>query len=341
MKKLFLAIAFLGFVSCISEIPPLSAYEDWVCEVQGGGVIDPETGLEWPKDKTSREDYWEFIHGTGKDGKDGRDGKDGKNGLSAYEIWVKALAEDYFPDWDKEKDTLGDYFRFLKGKDGENGKDGKDGQTPYIGDNGNWWFGDKDTGIKAVGRDGKDGEDGKPGENGKDGKNAENRPWIYLDTHEHHKYSLGRVQTRISSNVMWMAQVTCDIPGLPISNYLTCDFFGSSGSRDFYFEVKELPVDRDITFVIVIDSQTTPSVREFLTVTLHAVPFTNFMETYWRWREDVLQIKDWDGDPRGCPMPYSGGGYWPQNQETVNMFLERYLMYFREEGLPFPDWLFK
>ena len=31
-----------------------------------------------------------------------------------------------------------------------NGKDGKDGLTPYIGDNGNWWIGDNDTGAKAA-----------------------------------------------------------------------------------------------------------------------------------------------------------------------------------------------
>ena len=39
------------------------------------------------------------------------------------------------------------------GKDGENGKDGadgKDGLTPFIGENGNWWIGDTDTGVKAV-----------------------------------------------------------------------------------------------------------------------------------------------------------------------------------------------
>lgn len=39
------------------------------------------------------------------------------------------------------------------GKDGANGTDGKDGAdglTPHIGENGNWWIGDKDTGIQAV-----------------------------------------------------------------------------------------------------------------------------------------------------------------------------------------------
>ena len=42
------------------------------------------------------------------------------------------------------------------GKDGENGKDGadgKDGLTPFIGENGNWWIGDTDTGVKAAADD--------------------------------------------------------------------------------------------------------------------------------------------------------------------------------------------
>ena len=32
---------------------------------------------------------------------------------------------------------------------GEKGVSGDDGGTPYIGDNGNWWVGDFDTGVKA------------------------------------------------------------------------------------------------------------------------------------------------------------------------------------------------
>lgn len=32
---------------------------------------------------------------------------------------------------------------------------GADGQTPYIGENGNWWIGETDTGVKARGEDGK------------------------------------------------------------------------------------------------------------------------------------------------------------------------------------------
>jgi hypothetical protein len=46
---------------------------------------------------------------------------------------------------------------------------GSDGLTPHIGDNGNWYIGDTDTGVKAIGVDGKDGIDGKDGTDGKNG----------------------------------------------------------------------------------------------------------------------------------------------------------------------------
>lgn len=55
------------------------------------------------------------------------------------------------------------------GRDGVDGKNGADGLTPAIGENGNWWIGDTDTGVKAGGADGKDGTDGLTptiGENG-------------------------------------------------------------------------------------------------------------------------------------------------------------------------------
>jgi len=35
------------------------------------------------------------------------------------------------------------------GETGSNGLDGEDGQTPYIGENGNWWIGDVDSGISV------------------------------------------------------------------------------------------------------------------------------------------------------------------------------------------------
>lgn len=43
------------------------------------------------------------------------------------------------------------------------GEDGQDGVTPVIGSNGNWWIGNKDTGVKARGENGNDGKDGNDG----------------------------------------------------------------------------------------------------------------------------------------------------------------------------------
>ena len=68
----------------------------------------------------------------------------------------------------------------LKGRDGEAGQDGasgKDGNTPFIGDNGNWWIGGTDTGVKAAGEKGEKGDTGEKGETGASGKDG-NTPFI-------------------------------------------------------------------------------------------------------------------------------------------------------------------
>jgi hypothetical protein len=41
------------------------------------------------------------------------------------------------------------------GANGANGSNGENGLTPFIGGNGNWWIGTEDTGVKAIGQDGK------------------------------------------------------------------------------------------------------------------------------------------------------------------------------------------
>lgn len=55
------------------------------------------------------------------------------------------------------------------GGTGQDGKDGKDGITPTIGENGNWYLGDEDTGKPSRGATGPQGADGKDGTNGTDG----------------------------------------------------------------------------------------------------------------------------------------------------------------------------
>ena len=41
------------------------------------------------------------------------------------------------------------------------GEDGEPGETPYIGENGNWWIGDADTGVSATGNERPQGVPGK------------------------------------------------------------------------------------------------------------------------------------------------------------------------------------
>jgi len=53
-----------------------------------------------------------------------------------------------------------------KGDKGDTGTAGGDGLTPYIGDNGNWWIGTTDTGVKAQGNTGTDGQTPHIGDNG-------------------------------------------------------------------------------------------------------------------------------------------------------------------------------
>ena len=94
-----------------------------------------ENTLQW---RYAGDEIWLNLYDlTALKGADGRDGADGKNG----------------------KD----------GTNGQNGSDGKDGKTPFIGENGNWWIGEIDTGVKAAGIDGTDGVDGTDGEKGDKG----------------------------------------------------------------------------------------------------------------------------------------------------------------------------
>lgn len=55
------------------------------------------------------------------------------------------------------------------GQDGRDGTDGQDGITPTIGNNGNWYLGETDTGKPSRGIQGENGQDGQDGQNGQDG----------------------------------------------------------------------------------------------------------------------------------------------------------------------------
>lgn len=80
-------------------------------------------------------------------------GEDLPRGKSAYEI----AKENGFDG------TEAEWLASLKGKPGENGlpgTNGKDGETPYVGENGNWFIGEDDTGKPSRGAKGEPGQDG-------------------------------------------------------------------------------------------------------------------------------------------------------------------------------------
>ena len=69
----------------------------------------------------------------------------------------------------------------IRGEKGDKGEDGVDGLTPYIGENGNWWIGDVDTGIRASGEKGEKGDQGEQGIQGVQGEDGKSAYQIWLD----------------------------------------------------------------------------------------------------------------------------------------------------------------
>ena len=154
----------------------MSAYDQWKILITQGNVTNPHApSLIWPSSKNTEADFWDFLSGRdgesphigengnwyigNKDtkikaiGKDGKDGINGKDGFSAYELWKQSVAGGNI-NWPKDQTTMEHFFLYLKGKDGENGI------TPHVGENGNWYIGNRDTNFPAQGQKGENGKDG-------------------------------------------------------------------------------------------------------------------------------------------------------------------------------------
>ena len=123
-----------------------SAYEIWKEEVETGHI-------NWPSTQVDLADFLVYIKG--------EKGDKGKDGMSAYDQWKILITQGNVTNphdpsliWPSSKNTEADFWDFLSGRDG---------QSPHIGENGNWYIGNKDTKIKAIGKDGKDGINGKDG----------------------------------------------------------------------------------------------------------------------------------------------------------------------------------
>ena len=107
------------------------------------------------------------VKATGEKGADGADGAKGEDGISP-KVQINAVTNE----WEL---SVNNGLSWTSTGVKATGTDGKDGDTPFVGNNGNWWIGTTDTGVKAAGQDGKDGQngaDGKDGQNGVDGKDG-------------------------------------------------------------------------------------------------------------------------------------------------------------------------
>ena len=107
------------------------------------------------------------VKATGEKGADGADGAKGEDGISP-KVQINAVTNEW-------EISVNNGLSWTSTGVKATGTDGKDGNTPFVGNNGNWWIGTTDTGVKAAGQDGRDGIDGKDGKdgiNGQDGKDG-------------------------------------------------------------------------------------------------------------------------------------------------------------------------
>ena len=122
------------------------------------------THIQWRYEGDEWQDLVAIADITGPAGQKGADGTDGKT--PEFRVNENTLQWRYTGDeiWLNLYDLSA-----LKGLDGEDGIDGKDGNTPFIGENGNWWIGETDTGVKAAGTVGEKGDKGDKGDKGEKG----------------------------------------------------------------------------------------------------------------------------------------------------------------------------
>ena len=113
-------------------------------------------------------------------GPQGPQGEPGKDGVSIVSVALTNSSENIDTYTITYSDGHTSTFEITNGQDGkpgENGQSGQNGLTPFIGENGNWWIGEQDTGIYAQGEQGNPGQDGKPGADGLTPYIGENGNW--------------------------------------------------------------------------------------------------------------------------------------------------------------------
>ena len=141
-----------------------------------------ESYIQWRYEGGEWQNLVAIADITGPAGRNGKDGSDGKtpefrmneNTLQwryvGDEIWLNLYDLSVLKGLDGRDGADGkDGINGIDGSDGKDGADGADGNTPFIGENGNWWIGTTDTGVKAAGVDGEKGDKGDKGDPGEKG----------------------------------------------------------------------------------------------------------------------------------------------------------------------------
>lgn len=144
-----------------------SAYQIWLEAGNEGTESDFLESLKGAPGKDGRDGVDGKNGADGRNGVDGQNGQDGADGVSCTHEWsgtvlsITSASGTTSADLKGEKGDKGDTGEKgapgapgAAGADGQNGVDGQngaDGITPHIGENGNWWIGNTDTGVSAGG----------------------------------------------------------------------------------------------------------------------------------------------------------------------------------------------
>lgn len=138
--------------------PTPSVVEQILTEAQNANVNSAEA----KKLATDAKDIVQSVRTDADNGKfNGKDGAKGDKGDNGTTPQLK-IGEDNL--WHVSYDNGATWVSLGVKATGVAGKDGKDGLTPHIGENGNWWVGDTDTGVSAKGPKGDTGPQGPAGE---------------------------------------------------------------------------------------------------------------------------------------------------------------------------------
>ncbi len=146
MKKLLCAllvlVACLFLMACEDNTPYIGENGNWWIGEEDLGV--QAQGPQGEKGET------------GEKGDKGNRGPSGDDGESVTVTDVKVISDGitdtytiYFSDGTTTTLTVTNGEDGEKGDKGDKGNPGYNGDTPYIGKNGNWWVGNKDTGVLA------------------------------------------------------------------------------------------------------------------------------------------------------------------------------------------------